>query len=166
MIRANTAVKFDTTNVVLNAGNVVADNNVGQNISNIFLGEIAYFKLQNESYFNFTHNEWSTFYIVGGGLTMTQDSTLVLSGNIASDNILSFIVLEFTPKLDGKVIVANNTAYQSAPVAIDDTEVDFTGILEVVGNRGLSGGIYAFKSVLVFTGTANFSDNNATNEGQ
>ena len=45
VIRANTAVMLQDSYVILNAGKLVAENNVGQNILYIILGEIAYFKL-------------------------------------------------------------------------------------------------------------------------
>ena len=165
MMRDNTAVMLQDCNIVLNAGKFIAESNVGQNLSYIILAKFAYFKLQNESCFSITRNEWLTVIITGGDMTITQDSTLLVLGNIAGDNIISFIVLDKNSKLRGKVIVANNTAYQSASVSMVSTELEFTGILEVVGNRGISGGIYAYESVIVFTGTANFSDNNGTNGG-
>ena len=165
MMRDNTAVTLQGSHIVLNAGKFIAENNVGQNLSYIIQGDTAYFKLQNESCFSITHNEWSTVIITGGDITMTKDSTLLLLGNIAGDNIISFIGADKNLKLGGKVIVANNTAYQSACISMVSTELEFTGTLEVVGNRGIRGGIYAYESVVVFTGTANFSDNNATNGG-
>ena len=100
---------------------------------------------------HFTRSSWR----------MTPDSDLLMTRNIG----VSIFFVSTTATLAGPVRIAYNTRTPYAPLGLMNSRVMFQGELEMVGNSGASGGIYARNSDLFLVDRASFSDNHGTNGG-
>ena len=148
----------------LNAGKWLFEKNKCHENSYLLKSYYTQMIIENNSLVTFAHNEMDnsvTLYYINSMLSMSSDSNLQLLNNTASG-----IFISSNAFFSGRVNITNNSDIYYGAIYILSSVVRFSGILEVVGNRGgVSGGFILLGSEIYITERALFLDNYATTNG-
>ena len=155
--------KIGFSPLIINAGKMLFEKNKCRANSFLVFSYYAQMIMENDSLVTFAHNEMDnsvTLYYFYSMWNMSSDSNLQLLNNTASGTFFSS-----NASFSGRVNIRNNSDIYYGALSFISSVVRFNGNLEVVGNRGVSGGFILFGSDIYITENALFLDNYAAKNG-
>ena len=161
------ALVFIDSAVETSRGKLLLEQNECYN-SSVFIMSGIVAEVTNGSIVCITRNEMyngSSIFVSTGGSkwSISSDSQFLITENLVFNGFSVFF--EGNVTFGGLVRVAGNNVSHYGALNLFDSHVKFTGVLEVVENRGESGGLAAYNSKVGIADRATFTDNQATNGG-